>query len=184
MTQPMLRDALGVSERRGSDEISPFEKVEEHVRRQVRTIKWVGKVPDLTQKVAELFGIPIPDVLISAWNQAGTLRKYRDRSKYGPDEVVYVALVDHTVEMNCEPTLKIRIGETVEKKIVFTLAASLHLNGCEVKVKDGKILAVKAGTCQVKLSMKVAGADLLDKDFDPVSLPGSYDLPEPIEIAA
>jgi hypothetical protein len=42
---------------------------------EIKTIKWPAAMPDLTSKVAELFNVELPDLLVSSWKKARELEK-------------------------------------------------------------------------------------------------------------
>ena len=43
-------------------------------------------MPDLTSKVAELFNVELPDLLVSSWKKARELQEALEESKKSPDE--------------------------------------------------------------------------------------------------
>jgi len=62
------------------------------------------------------------------------------------------------------------------KKIVFDISAEFKLKGLMLKIENGKIVEVEAGSCEGSGEIKVEEHELLHKDFGPTSMPGKVGL--------
>ncbi len=65
-----------------------WQEFQSRLGREMRTIKWPAAMPDLASKVAELFNVELPDLLVSSWKKARELQEALEESRKSPDEVI------------------------------------------------------------------------------------------------
>jgi alpha-L-fucosidase len=53
-----------------------WQEFQNRLRREVKTIKWPAAMPDLASKIAELFNVELPDLLVSSWKKARELQPW------------------------------------------------------------------------------------------------------------
>lgn len=161
-----------------------FDRLTARVKEEIKGINWQAALPQLTEKIGELFNIGIPDIMLAAWKKLDELKKYADASKYAPEEIIYTELAEHTITGELHPYLQIQVRNIPVKRIEFTINLSLVMKGMILRIQDGKIKEIKTGNCEIK--GKVGYQDLLlaEKAFAPIELPGSINLGEGIPIAA
>jgi len=147
-------------------------------------VKWPVAFDTVVKKIPDILNISIPDIIISAFKKYGILLKYLDRNKYPPDEVFLVSMAERTIKSEHRPYIYIEIlinGQTVGK-IEFEISLSLVLNGIILKIQDGKIKEVTTGTCKGEGIIKCGNLEILKKETESISLPGSIPLGEGIPI--
>jgi hypothetical protein len=150
----------------------------ERFRSEVKSIQWVATMPDMGEMLAELFDIPIPSLLLSAWRKADALRQLLKESAGSPNEVLYLELADHTIERTLEPYIEIRIEGFPPKRLYFTLNLTFRINGFVLKVQAGKIREIRTAHCYLSGKIEFNKVELLKKEFAPIKLPGSIPISE------
>ena len=156
----------------------------ERIIKEVEGIKWSAALPELTEKIGELFNIEVPDILLAAWKKIDALKKYLDSSQYAPEETIYAELAEHTITGELHPYLEIQVKNIPVKKIEFTVNLSLALKGIVLKIQNGRIKEIKTGTCEVKGRIEYQDLVIAEKALEPIQLPGSIDLGEGVAVAA
>ncbi|MEK6571603.1 MAG: hypothetical protein AABZ61_09545 [Bacteroidota bacterium] len=156
----------------------------ERIIKEVEGIKWSAALPELTEKIGELFNIEVPDILLAAWKKIDALKKYLDSSQYAPEETIYAELAEHTITGELHPYLEIQVKNIPVKKIEFTVNLSLAVKGIVLKIQNGRIKEIKTGTCEVKGRIEYQDLVIAEKALEPMQLPGSINLGEGVTIAA
>ena len=156
----------------------------ERIIKEVEGIKWSAALPELTEKIGELFNIEVPDILLAAWKKIDALKKYLDSSQYAPEETIYAELAEHTITGELHPYLEIQVKNIPVKKIEFTVNLSLAVKGIVLKIQNGRIKEIKTGTCEVKGRIEYKDLVIAEKALEPIQLPGSIDLGEGVAVAA
>src|SRR5438477_11069896 len=72
-----------------------WQEFQSRLGREIKTIKWPAAMPDLASKIAELFNVELPDLLVSSWEKARELQVALEESRKYPEEVIVVDLADH-----------------------------------------------------------------------------------------
>jgi len=52
-----------------------WQEFQSRLGREIKTIKWPAAMPDLASKIAELFNVELPDLLVSSWEKARELQE-------------------------------------------------------------------------------------------------------------
>lgn len=151
--------------------------------KQVTGVPWGNVLSECGRKVGDLLDIDPVDLMIKAWRQYGALVKYADPEKYPPEEVSLVPLAEHTVESEFHPYLEVVVNNQPVAKIVFDVSVALELKGLILKIQGGRIKAIETGSVGGKGSISVEGVALVEKEFEPESLPGTINLGEGIAIS-
>jgi hypothetical protein len=140
-----------------------------------------SQIPDQLKKLLDIDGVAI---LVGAWNKARELRKYRDATKYPPDDVVVVPLAKHKIESKHQPYLELAVDGQAIGRLHFGIELALNLEGIELTIQGGRIKKIKTGRTLGAGIVKCEGAILYNVDRKLVSLPGVIDLGEGILIPA
>jgi hypothetical protein len=140
-----------------------------------------SQIPEHLGKLLDIDGV---DILIGAWNKARELRKYRDPTKYPPDDVIVVPLAKHKIESKHRPYLELSIDGRGVGRLHFNVDLALTLEGVELTVQGGRIKKIKTGRVLGTGTLKCEGALLHSIDRPLASLPGVIDLGEGIAIPA
>lgn len=156
----------------GADETEGWKKFGERVGEEIKGIKSAA-IPDVAEKVAELFEIPIPDVFLTSWKKASGIQALLEESRNAPETVMNAELGEHTINSVHRPHIEIRIQNKTVRKIEFTLKMSFYLEGFVLKIKDGAIRGMQTGLCEVKGKLEYKDLVIAEKKLAPITLPGA-----------
>lgn len=159
-----------------------FDDIEEKVKAAAKGIKWKATLPDLTEKIAELLDIKIPDVLMEALKKLDTLVQYADQSRQAPADILYLDLSEFPVNAELHPYLQIHVNGIPLKKVEVTVRLALVIKAIRLKIQNGRIRAIDEGALEIVGKVLLGDLVLADKSFPDVQLPGSIDLGEGISI--
>ncbi len=154
----------------------------DRLAKEVKRLPWEGVLHNIRDRFEALLDIGLPDILVGGWNKYRILRKYVDKEKYPPEEVIMIPLVDHTIESEHHPYLEFLVNEESIGKIEFQITVSLTLEGFTLKIQDGKVKEILTGNCKGKGTIKCENAVLFERELTPIHLPGSIDLGEGLPI--
>ena len=143
------------------------------IGKEVRGIKWKAAMPDISEKIGELFDIEIPGLFLRSWRKAREIQTALEESKQLPDEVLYIGLAEHTVSHELHPYIDVRIENASVKKIQFTVKVSFKLNGFVLKIQQGRIREIGTGRCEAQGTIEWEDLTLAEKKLEPIVLPGS-----------
>src|SRR6266478_7904986 len=74
-----------------------WQEFQSRLGREIKTIKWPAAMPDLVSKVAELFNIELPDLLVLSWKKARQLQEALEESRRSPEQVIVLDLAEHAI---------------------------------------------------------------------------------------
>lgn len=133
-------------------------------------------------RIPDLLRLDVGALLVSAWKKTTEIEGYADRTKYGPDETVFVELTRHIVTSSHKPTLDIVVDGVTIDTVPFELKVTLTLDAAVLTIRDGQILAVSPGSGKAGGELKCEGLSILKRELTPVKLPGTWTFKEPIPI--
>ena len=170
-----LREVFSLPET-GAKDSSPgrWQSFQESVSKEVKTIKWPAAMPDVTEKICELFDVKLPDLFLVSWKKADDLRKVLAESKKTPEVTKYLELVDHSIRSEHHPYIEARIRNMPVKKIEFAVKLSFKLKGFVLKIKAGEIEEMLTGSCEVEGKVEYAGLTIAEKKLSPINLPALF----------
>ena len=111
-----------------------------------------------------VFTMPLGDVLASAWNERRELVKFTDTKEYPPDVVSSMTLANKSISREATQRVIVELDGVQLPPLEFTLAVELDIEAAVLKIKDARILSVRAGTCQGKATLKCGEAILADPE--------------------
>jgi hypothetical protein len=132
---------------------------------------WQSFVTSLGSKAAGLLRTNLDEMLISILKLYQELVEYADMSKYPPGTTSMVPLVERTIKAEYHPYLKIVFRE-MEKDVVFDVVLKLEVKSCVLKIEDGRIRAIQAGTLVGSGTISVFEVNLANQELSPIELPG------------
>jgi hypothetical protein len=133
-------------------------------------------------KLPDLLNVKVISMLTGAWTKYELLKKYADRREYPPEETVLLPLAEHTVKSEHHPCVEILVNGRPVGKITFDVTVSLKLESFELKLQDGKIKAIDAGTVQGSGEISFYGVTLIKKELEPVTVHASINLGDGIPL--
>jgi hypothetical protein len=150
---------------------SQWQEFQNRLGHEIETIKWPAAMPDLVSKIAELFNVELPDLLVVSWKKAGELQDALAESRKAPEEVIFLELAEHVITSEHHPYIEIRIGGVpLPKRIQFTVELSTRLKGVELKIKGGEIVEIETGSCEFEGKVKYEDLTIADKKLGPIRL--------------
>lgn len=176
-SSPTLGSLFSVPEHHDSDQLSgpsggQWKALHDKLAREVKSVK-KASLPELAPKIAELFDIPIPDVLVSSWKKATEVQAVLYKSKASPEETFFTGLAEHTIDSEHHPYIEITIKGQPIRKIEFIVRLFLKLNGFVLKIQKGDIKEIQTGTLEAGGTVDYEGVRIAEKKFEKISLPGS-----------
>lgn len=167
-----VREVFDLPQPGSPEESSPrWQTLRQWMSEEVKGIK-TAAMPDIGAKIAELLEVPIPDILLASWKKTAALRDLLEESRKTPDAVMNLELGEHTINSQHRPHIEIRIKSLPGKKIEFTLKLLFKLKGCILRISNGAIREMMAGTCEMKGTLEYQGLTIAEKKLAPINLPG------------
>jgi hypothetical protein len=157
--------------------------LKDRVLAEARGIQWPAACGEIMKKVEDLLDPDIPGILAAAWNKYRLLRKYLDRDTYPPHKTVLVSLAEHTVTSEHRPSIEIMINDRLVGKVDFQVTVSLVFEGLTLKIRDGRIMEIRTGSCTGKGSISCENCMLIERETAPFPLPGEVKLGNGVPIA-
>jgi hypothetical protein len=156
----------------GEEEPEGWKSFGQRVSEEVKGIKSAA-LPDVAEKVAELFEIPLPDIFLASWKKAESIKALLDESRSAPETVMNTELGEHAINSVHRPHIEIRIQNKTVKKIEFTLKLTFNLKGFVLKIQNGAIRGIQTGQCEVKGKLEYKDLVIAEKKLAPITLPGA-----------
>lgn len=148
----------------------------------ISNVAWKDVSDEIGKEIGTLLDVGLTDIFLGAWTKYEQLRKYRNAEKYPPDETILVPLSKHVITSIHKPYIEVLVDEKSIARINFYLRLQLSLEGVVLKVRDGKVWEVKAGTCQGEASLTAGKLPLIEQKSINIGLPGTIILRDGIEI--
>ncbi len=124
------------------------------------------------REIDGLLNISIQDILIGAWNKSFTVGQQLEKSLKSPGKDIFQQLAEHKITSKHEPYLALLKDGQEIGRLPFSVSIELVVQGAVLRIRDGEIKEIETGRIKGKGTLKCAGATLVDKELQPVSLPG------------
>ena len=127
-------------------------------------------------QLSTLLDIGLPDILIGGWNKAYALRQQLQKSAKTPGKEMFLQLKEHKITSTHAPYLAlIKNGKEVAR-LPFSISVELVLQGAVLRILDGEIREIQTGQIKAKGSVRCGGALLIEKEFEPIKVPGTMEV--------
>ena len=145
----------------------------------------MGKLPMLgwrmmpgaiARQLSSLLDIGLSDILVGGWNQWRALRQHLQKSLKTPGKDVFLQLTEHKIKSNHEPYVALLKNGQEIARLPFTVSVELAIQGAVLRIRDGSIHEVQTGKIKGKGSVKCAGALIIEKELQPITVPGTLRL--------
>lgn len=172
-----LRQVFSLPEN-GAKDPSPdrWKSFQTKLRSEMKTIQWSASMPDLVEKVTELFDVKLPDLFLLSWKKADDLRNALNESKKTPEATKYVELAEHSITSKHEPYIEVRVRNVEVKRIEFEVNLTFTLKGFELMIKAGEVQEIRTGRCEVEGKVVYKDLKLLEKKLSTIALPALWRL--------
>ena len=180
---PTLREVFELPEKgEGKPDDDRWQAVEERISQEIKGIKWSAAMSDLVPKICDLLEIKVDGVLLSAWKKAAEIKTLLEKSRQTPEETTYVELAEHTINSEHKPSIDVKLRGAKVKSIALLVQLGFKLRGFVLKIKDGGIIEMQAGQCEVKGTIKFSGLTIAEKKLAPIKLPFIIPVDVPDEV--
>jgi len=169
-----LRKVFSFTEN-GPKDSSPdrWTRFQARLAQEVKGIDWPAAMPDVAEKICELFDVSVPHLFMASWKKADDLKRLLAESEENPETVRYLELVEHTLRSEHHPYIEAKIRNLTVKKIEFTVTLSFSLKGFVLKIQKGEIQEIQTGRCEVEGKVDYEDLTIAEKKLAPIELPGS-----------
>lgn len=157
-------------------------KVGQELRGRVPGPFWSSARRAIDQALQQLLGIPMSQIIAGGWNQYRTLIEYRDRKKHPAEEVALVPLGEHTITSTHQPKIEIYLNDQRIGSLDFEIKLALEIEAAILKIQDGKIWEVEAGSCRGGGTLMFGLAVLFERKTGKVRLPSVISFPRGVSI--
>jgi len=149
----------------------------------------IGRLPMLgwqmlpgavARHLAGLLDIGLGDILVGAWNTSHALGQQLEKSAKSPGKDIFLQLAEHKITSKHEPYLALLKDGQEVGRLPFSVSVELVLQGAVLRIRDGAIQEIQTGRIKGKGTVKCGGAILVEKELQPISVPGTL----PVELKA
>jgi hypothetical protein len=118
---------------------------------------------ELATVATSLLDHDLGDAVISAWRtwQAMTDAAQRTLATPGSEEVVVLAT--HRVTWTCRPHLDVLVDDEQVTTLDFAMTVAFDLDGVVAVVRDGDLVALRGGDCQITATLTLDEATLAQR---------------------
>ncbi len=109
---------------------------------------------EITAKIGEVLDVGFQELLVSGWKKYQEFQAYADPELHPPEETILVPLAEHTIQSAHQPRVDLMVKDFLLGSIGLDVQLSLALEGVVLKIQGGKILEIRAGSCQAAGSLK------------------------------
>jgi hypothetical protein len=137
-----------------------------------------GMMPSaLARQLAGLLDIGLGDILVGAWNSAHGLRQQIEKSAKTPGKELFLQLAEHKITSTHKPYIGLLKDGREIARLPFAVSLELVLQGAVVRILDGAIQEIQTGKIKGKGTVKCGGAILVQKELQPIVIPGTLQVP-------
>ncbi len=175
---PKLGQILTIAEqgeKKGDSVQRDLQQFRDRVVEEIKKVRWTAKMPALFGKIAELLDIPLPGIMIAAWEKSDEIKKTLGDSRDSPEDTFSVELVEHTLSTEFHPEIEIQVSKFPPKVLQFVVQLTLELSGIELEIKGGQIRRITTGSCEAGGKLLYDDIVLAERTLSPFKLPGEID---------
>jgi len=131
----------------------------------------------LARQLAGLLDIGLGDILVGAWNTSYGLRQHIEKSAKSPGKDVFLQLAEHKISSTHKPYIGLLKDGREVARLPFAVSLELVVQGAVVRILDGTIQEVQTGKIKGKGTVKCGTAILVQKELQPIAIPGTVNVP-------
>jgi hypothetical protein len=143
----------------------------------VPALGWGMMPAALARQLAGLLDIGLPDILVGAWNTSYGLRQHIEKSAKAPGKDVFLQLAEHKISSTHKPYIGLLKDGREVARLPFAVSLELVVQGAVVRILDGTIQEVQTGKIKGKGTVKCGTAILVQKELQPIAIPGTVKIP-------
>lgn len=158
------RDALKAAIENGKDQLAAG---------PLGALSWPLVKDKIADALDEKLGAGLLGWIAHGWSAARELKSLKATAK--PGERMFLKLGKHKLSGNLKPVVKIALGAAEVATLAFDMPLTAAINATSLVVRDGRIIGLGGGTCEITLEILYQGANLSgDLPLKTIELPGSY----------
>lgn len=123
------------------------------------------------RKLAEVLHIEVSTIIGAVWSQSEFLQNYLDRESLGPAEAIDVAVGEHDIASNHQPSMEIVLNGVSLGTVLIDIDVGLTFEGMVLNVESWKLAGINPAACSIFGTISCMGITLVEKDAEPVELP-------------
>lgn len=126
-------------------------------------LNWPILQDEIIKKGADLLDFKLKSVLEKSWMKYEEIQQYLSDEE-NSDETFLIPLSEHSIFSEHHPKVEIFWGNHKLGDIEFALILRLKLKGILLRIKQGKIIGVKAGECSSSASFSCEGIPIFENE--------------------
>jgi len=158
------------------DALATVQDARQEIAKASRAIWWGWVRTAVADKSQELLNFNVIDLLAESWKKYLEISQYGDTKKYGRDETILAPLYEHIIKSKHTPYIQILLKEQEVGRVEFNLEFSLTLDAFALKIRNGRIWEIQAGSAKGEGSLTFAGITAWREETKPLRFPGRISL--------
>jgi hypothetical protein len=134
---------------------------------------WKMMPAAIARHLPTLLDVGLGDILVGAWNKSYALRQQMEKSAKAPGKELFTQLSEHKVTSTHKPYIALMKNGQEIGRLPFTVTLEIVLQGAVVRLLDGAIQEIQTGKIKGKGTLKLGNAILVQKELQPISIPGT-----------
>src|SRR5919108_2171089 len=131
----------------------------------------------LARHLAGMLDIGLADIFIGAWNKSHAIRQHLEKSAKSPGKEIFLQLAEHKIASTHKPYVALLKDGHEVARLPFSISLELVLQGAVLRILDGTIQEIQTGRIKGKGSVKCGRAILIEKELQPIAVPGTLAVP-------
>jgi hypothetical protein len=179
---PTLRSLFDVQEQVAKQRI--FEAVDSTVWDRIAIPRTLREAA--AEKVAgtldTLLAVSLGEVVATAFNAYRRYGEYADEKRYPHGKDYEVEEGKFSIESEHTPHVELKVTGLPPQRLEFPVTLALEFSAARLVIRDGKFMALKAGSCIASGKVCCEKVQLFERPSAPVKLPGEIRFGDGIKI--
>lgn len=111
-----------------------------------------------------LIDLDLGDIVVSAWRKHAALATAARDTAANPAIEQVVAMATHRVTSTHRPYVDVRVGGTLVARVQFELSLAFVITAVAAVVRQGRLVAVRSGRCDLTGTLSMEGVDLVSRE--------------------
>ncbi|HYY80768.1 MAG TPA: hypothetical protein VFD04_16535 [Actinomycetes bacterium] len=110
---------------------------------------------------SQLLDLDLGSQVVAGWGRHAALTAALDRTLANPDSAEVVELASHRISSTCQPSIELLVNDVHVATIKFELRLEFLVRALVVTVRQGHLVSLRSGTCDVAGSLAAEGVQLV-----------------------
>ena len=132
---------------------------------------WSSAVTNVMSALQRALSSPLTQIMADGWSHYQPFLKYRDSTRYPADAIVQETLVEHSINAQLRPRVKVLLDQVEIGTVDFEATIALKLAGGILTIQGGMFRKLRPGKCWVTATLKCEGALLSETKTRELILP-------------